>query len=141
MLVSSFETGGVAACVGTGIASDTLITLVPRLPIIRCSGRLLLSLVYLTVACFALERLLTGSTEDLRWACILLGISTYGNINIMGMLAVESAPRHLSGTAHAFVALASQGGSIMLVCARVADLYSVGGALAGTACFSGRAPL
>lgn len=43
----------------------------------------------------------------------LLGASLYGPIAIYGVVATESAPDHLSGTAHAIVALAANLGAII----------------------------
>ena len=40
---------------------------------------------------------------------ILLGASMFGPISIYGIVASESFPAHLSGTAHAVVALAANG--------------------------------
>lgn len=40
---------------------------------------------------------------------MILGASMFGPISIYGIVASESFPAHLSGTAHAIVALAANG--------------------------------
>lgn len=41
----------------------------------------------------------------------LMGCSIYGPISLYGVMAMESAPVHLSGTSHAMAALAANGRS------------------------------
>ncbi|KAG0720442.1 Glucose-6-phosphate exchanger SLC37A4 [Chionoecetes opilio] len=61
----------------------------------------------------------------------VLGASMFGPISIYGIVASESFPAHLSGTAHAFVALAANVGAVLAgwPLSRVARAWSWAGVL------------
>ena len=71
----------------------------------------ILMMIGVAVCLHLLYFLVTPETSKFTIASIgfVLGICLYGPIALFGILATESAPPHLSGTAHAIVALSANG--------------------------------
>lgn len=114
--VSCFETGGMAGSFTTGYITDLYMAkmLSQNSPesIRRSNPRMIVSIAYIIATVLGLQTLVT-SDMMLPGVAFILGFALYGNINIFGIVATESAPIHLSGTSHSIVSLAANVGAVM----------------------------
>ncbi|XP_042238380.1 glucose-6-phosphate exchanger SLC37A4-like isoform X1 [Homarus americanus] len=129
---SAMETGGFFGGILAGILTDKISNKVN----LRGNGRLMVAasfMVACTVGVHSLRTFLTPSTSQVVVSGVgmLLGASMFGPISIYGIVASESFPAHLSGTAHAVVALAANVGAVVAgwPLSWVARTWSWGGVL------------
>ena len=81
-----------------------------------CSPRLLISILFLLASAISLHYTIIVSDRFLLPSAFVLGAAVYGNINIFGVVATESAPTSVSGSSHAIVALGAQGDVYFYLC-------------------------
>lgn len=125
---SSLETGGFFGGVASGYITDWLLKRSrrensnPRMPVAFWFTAGLVAGLH--ILCFWVME----DTSQLFVSSLgfYLGMCFYGAISIFGVVAAETAPPHLSGTAHAFVALAGNVGAIVsgLPFSYIAKLYN-----------------
>ncbi|XP_068248384.1 glucose-6-phosphate exchanger SLC37A4-like [Palaemon carinicauda] len=111
---SAMETGGFFGGILAGIVTDRIASKLK----IRGNPRLIVASVFMlgcAVGLHLLNYILTISTSQIFVSSVgvLLGASMFGPISIYGIVASESFPAHLSGTAHAVVALAANVGAVV----------------------------
>ncbi|KAK4309352.1 hypothetical protein Pmani_019013 [Petrolisthes manimaculis] len=107
---SAMETGGFFGGILAGILTDRLASKIR----VRGNIRLMVAsgfMLVCAVAVHVLRSFLTIHTSQIVVSGVgmVLGASMFGPISIYGIVASESFPAHLSGTAHAIVALAANG--------------------------------
>uniref|UniRef100_A0A915HHT6 Major facilitator superfamily (MFS) profile domain-containing protein n=1 Tax=Romanomermis culicivorax TaxID=13658 RepID=A0A915HHT6_ROMCU len=107
--ISAFETGGMIGNFATGYLTDICVS---KMPNSKSSPRMIVVLVYMVASVLALQTL-TTSNAALPLVAFVLGCSLYGNINLFGLLATESAPVYLSGTSHSIVSLTANIGAVI----------------------------
>lgn len=77
---------------------------------------------------FLMTNIISPSSSQMMLSCVGFGLGAclFACIAIFGIVASESYPAHLSGTAHAIVALAANVGAILsgLPCSYIAEVYS-----------------
>jgi len=127
--ISSIETGGFCGGVAAGYFTDWLMKKAKRNP---TSGnpRMKAAVVFMigvAVHLFLLTNIVTSSSSQFVLTSIGfgLGVFLFASIAIFGIVASESYPAHLSGTAHAIVALSANVGAILsgLPCSYLAQVY------------------
>lgn len=111
---SAMETGGFFGGILAGIVTDRIASKLK----IKGNPRLIVASVFMlacAVGLHLLNYILTISTSQIFVSSVgfLLGASMFGPISIYGIVASESFPAHLSGTAHAVVALAANVGAVV----------------------------
>lgn len=111
---SAMETGGFFGGILAGVLTDKLSSKMK----IQGNPRLLVASVFMGTCVAGLHLLnyiLTTNTSQVLVSSVgfLLGASMFGPISIYGIVASESFPAHLSGTAHAVVALAANVGAVI----------------------------
>ncbi|KAK7068885.1 hypothetical protein SK128_026548 [Halocaridina rubra] len=111
---SALETGGFFGGILAGIITDRFSSKIR----IQGNPRLLVASVFMFLCAAGLHvmnYILAASTSQMfvSGAGFLLGASMFGPISIYGIVASESFPAHLSGTAHAVVALAANVGAVV----------------------------
>ncbi|XP_015783348.1 glucose-6-phosphate exchanger SLC37A4 [Tetranychus urticae] len=128
---SSIESGGFVGSIFAGWLTDVYLKLRKEKNTVK--GRMpvaILMMIGLAVCFHLLYFQITPDTTKFTIASIgfVLGACLYGPIALFGILATESAPLHLSGTAHAIVALSANVGAIIsgLPFSYVAAFYSWG---------------
>ncbi|XP_045613953.1 glucose-6-phosphate exchanger SLC37A4-like isoform X1 [Procambarus clarkii] len=110
---SALETGGFFGGILAGVLTDKMASTVSM----RGNARLMVAASFM-VACAAglhfLRVFLTPHTSQMvvSGVGVVLGASMFGPISIYGIVASETFPAHLSGTAHAVVALAANVGAV-----------------------------
>ncbi|XP_076064661.1 glucose-6-phosphate exchanger SLC37A4-like [Oratosquilla oratoria] len=127
---SALETGGFCGGILAGVVTDRMSSL--RLG--KINPRLLVAAGFMALCGVGLHLLQHNLTEETSQVLVssvgfLLGASMFGPISIFGIVASESYPTHLSGTAHAVVALAANVGAISAgwPLSQVARVYSWSG--------------
>ncbi|KAK4309353.1 hypothetical protein Pmani_019014 [Petrolisthes manimaculis] len=110
---SAMETGGFFGGILAGILTDRLASKIR----VRGNIRLMVAsgfMLVCAVAVHVLRSFLTIHTSQIVVSGVgmVLGASMFGPISIYGIVASESFPAHLSGTAHAIVALAANVGAV-----------------------------
>lgn len=112
--VSAMETGGFFGGILAGVLTDRIASKVK----VRANVRLLVAAAFMCMCCaglYVLTFVLTSASSQVLVSGVgaVLGASMFGPISIYGIVASESFPAHLSGTAHAFVALAANVGAVL----------------------------
>lgn len=112
---SSLESGGFFGGVASGYITDYLLTRPKTGP---GSPRMPVAFLFTVGVALGLHLLKFWVSEDTSQFFIsslgfFLGLNFYGSISIFGVVAAETAPPNLSGTAHAIVALAANLGAVM----------------------------
>lgn len=112
--VSAMETGGFFGGILAGVLTDRIASKVK----VQANVRLLVAAAFMCVCCaglYVLTFVLTPASSQVVVSGVgaVLGASMFGPISIYGIVASESFPAHLSGTAHAFVALAANVGAVL----------------------------
>ncbi|XP_076823137.1 glucose-6-phosphate exchanger SLC37A4-like [Clavelina lepadiformis] len=109
VFIAWYEFGGVFGSVFTGYLSDLLVSTFgvksrghPRHLIVICWNVVLLLSLHLLRSVQEVESLAT-TTLVLGF---VIGFCVYGNISMCGVLAIENSANDISGTSHAFCALA-----------------------------------
>lgn len=107
---SSLETGGFVGGIVAGWLTDIVIRFQKQKNLV--SGRIPVSILFmsgLTVCCHLLYFQVDSNSSPYLITTIgfIVGACVCGPIALFGIIATETAPVHLSGTAHAFVALAA----------------------------------
>ncbi|XP_064602911.1 glucose-6-phosphate exchanger SLC37A4-like [Liolophura sinensis] len=132
---SSQEIGGVVGSLIAGYASDKIVKFQSLQQ--TGSGRIIVVLINSVIITISLVILVTVVTETTSQLVIsgvgfCLGFSLYGSIALYGVMAVESAPLHVSGSAYSIVAASANVGMILagLPLSWVASLYQWEGAFA-----------
>lgn len=128
---SSIETGGFVGSILAGWLTDVFLRMRNEKNTVK--GRMPVAILMMAgvAACFHLLYFnVDQSTSRFMIVTLgfVLGACLYGPIALFGILATESSPPHLSGTAHAIVALAANCGAIIsgLPFSYVAKSYSWG---------------
>lgn len=117
--VSSVETGGFFGGVIAGYLTDLVLKQqLKRGKTAVGNPRMKVGIVFMlgVAVCLHLLTSFVEPTSSKLWIVSIgsvLGACLYGPIAIYGVVATESAPSHLSGTAHAIVALAANVGAIV----------------------------
>ncbi|XP_067137595.1 glucose-6-phosphate exchanger SLC37A4-like [Centruroides vittatus] len=132
--VSSVETGGFFGGVLAGYLTDWVLkNELKKNRKTKGNSRMKVGIVFTVGAlgCLHLLKFYVNENSSKLWITsigMMLGACYYGPIAIYGVVATESAPSHLSGTAHAIVALAANVGAIVsgLPFSLVAKSYSWG---------------
>ncbi|XP_042866327.1 glucose-6-phosphate exchanger SLC37A4-like [Penaeus japonicus] len=111
---SAIETGGFIGGILAGVITDKM----ARRLRINGNVRLMVAASFMVACATGLHLLcyhLTSQSSQLTISAVgvLLGASMFGPISIYGIVASESFPAHLSGTAHAVVALAANVGAVV----------------------------
>ncbi|XP_014670028.1 PREDICTED: glucose-6-phosphate translocase-like [Priapulus caudatus] len=133
--ISSVETGGVIGSVIAGYLTDWLVRRKKsRGDTSDSSPRMIGVLIFVGVVFTLFHALVYIVNKDSSEVLITgvgfcIGLCLYGAICIFGVVASECAPTHLSGTSHAFVALAANLGGMLagLPLAYVAKHYNWSG--------------
>uniref|UniRef100_T1JBE0 Major facilitator superfamily (MFS) profile domain-containing protein n=1 Tax=Strigamia maritima TaxID=126957 RepID=T1JBE0_STRMM len=112
---SSLETGGFVGGVASGYITDWLMSR-PHNP--NRSPRMPIAFAFTVGLAIGLHVFIFWVNETSTQLFITstgfwLGACMYGSISIFGVVAAETTPPHLSGTAHAVVALAANMGGVM----------------------------
>ena len=107
---SSLETGGFLGGIVAGWITDIVIRLQKQKNFV--SGRIPVAIVFmsgLTFCCHLLYFNINSNSSSFFIALIgfIMGACVCGPIALFGIVATETGPSHLSGAAHAFVALAA----------------------------------
>ncbi|XP_045137855.1 glucose-6-phosphate exchanger SLC37A4-like [Portunus trituberculatus] len=130
--VSAMETGGFFGGILAGVLTDRIASKVK----VQANVRLLVAAAFISMCCaglYVLTFVLTSASSQVLVSGVgaVLGASMFGPISIYGIVASESFPAHLSGTAHAFVALAANVGAVLAgwPLSQVARLWSWRGVL------------
>ncbi|XP_063852995.1 glucose-6-phosphate exchanger SLC37A4-like isoform X2 [Scylla paramamosain] len=130
--VSAMETGGFFGGILAGVLTDRIASKVK----VQANVRLLVAAAFMCACCaglYVLSFVLTPASSQVVVSGVgaVLGASMFGPISIYGIVASESFPAHLSGTAHAFVALAANVGAVLAgwPLSRVARVWSWRGVL------------
>ncbi|XP_023212417.1 glucose-6-phosphate exchanger SLC37A4-like isoform X2 [Centruroides sculpturatus] len=132
--VSSVETGGFFGGVLAGYLTDWVLKKeLKKNHKAKGNPRMKVGIIFTAGAlgCLHLLKYFVNENSSKLWITsigMMLGACYYGPIAIYGVVATESAPSHLSGTAHAIVALAANIGAIVsgLPFSLVAKSYSWG---------------
>nr|XP_027211284.1 glucose-6-phosphate exchanger SLC37A4-like [Penaeus vannamei] len=111
---SAIETGGFMGGILAGVITDKMarkLRIVGNVRLMVAAGFMVACAVGLHLLCY----LLSPQSSQLLVSAVgvLLGASMFGPISIYGIVASESFPAHLSGTAHAVVALAANVGAVV----------------------------
>ncbi|XP_063597005.1 glucose-6-phosphate exchanger SLC37A4-like [Penaeus indicus] len=111
---SAIETGGFIGGILAGVITDKMarrLRIVGNVRLMVAAGFMVACAVGLHLLCY----LLSPQSSQLLVSAVgvLLGASMFGPISIYGIVASESFPAHLSGTAHAVVALAANVGAVV----------------------------
>lgn len=129
---SAMETGGFFGGILAGVVTDRIAAKIK----VRANVRLLVAAAFMCMCCaglYILGAVLTPTSSQVVVSAVgaVLGASMFGPISIYGIVASESFPAHLSGTAHAFVALAANVGAVLAgwPLSRVARVWSWGGVM------------
>ncbi|XP_074600667.1 glucose-6-phosphate exchanger SLC37A4-like isoform X2 [Brevipalpus obovatus] len=128
---SSLETGGFVGSILSGWLTDLYLRVRNETNTVK--GRMPVAIIMMAGVAVCFHLLYFNVHEHTSRFLIaalgfVLGACLYGPIALFGILATESAPPHLSGTAHAIVALAANVGAIIsgLPFSYVAKSYSWG---------------
>ncbi|XP_071513706.1 glucose-6-phosphate exchanger SLC37A4-like isoform X1 [Panulirus ornatus] len=111
---SAMETGGFFGGILAGILTDKMASKAN----VRGNARLMVAAAFMVMCAAGVHLLRTFLTPHTSQAMVsgvgmVLGASMFGPISIYGIVASESFPAHLSGTAHAVVALAANVGAVV----------------------------
>jgi len=112
---SALETGGFIGGVASGYITDWLLSRPHQGP---GSPRMPIAFLFTVGVGAGLHGLCFNVHDDTSQLYIsslgcFLGACLYGSISIFGVVAAEAAPTHLSGSAHAIVALAANIGAVI----------------------------
>lgn len=132
--VSSVETGGFFGGILAGYLTDWVLKKQLKGKQTKIGNpRMKVGIVFMAgvLGCLHLLKFTVNEDSSKVWITSIgmtLGACLYGPIAIYGVVATESAPSHLSGTAHAIVALAANIGAIVsgLPFSLIAKYYSWG---------------
>lgn len=110
---SAMETGGFFGGILAGLLTDKMVRKVKT----RGNARLMVAATFMVTCAAGVHVMRASLTPHTSQAVVsvvgmVLGASMYGPISIYGIVASESFPTHLSGTAHAVVALAANVGAV-----------------------------
>ncbi|XP_072162958.1 glucose-6-phosphate exchanger SLC37A4-like [Diadema setosum] len=113
---SAYSLGAIVGSITSGFITDNLVARVSR----RSRGTprypwLLLMVAINLLFIYLLRNYIHASSyqEVILIVGLFLGVSQYSCVTLYGIITIESAPTHLSGTAHAFAALAANVGAIL----------------------------
>lgn len=116
IFVSSFETGGIAGSVLAGYVADKLVAL-KKGDDLRGSPRVTVCIAFIIICLISQASLILIPQDQAQgWITVVgfaLGVGIYGPCSLYGVMAIEAAPTHLAGAAHATVALAANVGAVM----------------------------
>ncbi|KAI0229837.1 Glucose-6-phosphate exchanger SLC37A4 [Lamellibrachia satsuma] len=116
IFVSSFETGGIAGSVMAGYVADKMVAM-RKGDDIRGSPRTTVCIAFILICLVSQGSLILIPQENAHvWITVVgfvLGVGIYGPCSLYGVMAIEAAPTHLAGAAHATVALAANVGAVM----------------------------
>ncbi|KAK2146144.1 hypothetical protein LSH36_629g01017 [Paralvinella palmiformis] len=115
--ISALETGGFVGAIAAGFLGDKLVAMSRRNDI-RGTPRMLVAVGFLVVCTISIHCLIftIGPHTPQLWITFVgffLGFGLYGPVSLYGVMAIEAAPTHLSGTSHAIVALSANIGAIL----------------------------
>ncbi|GFT90998.1 glucose-6-phosphate exchanger SLC37A4 [Nephila pilipes] len=123
IFTSSFEGGGFLGKITAGYLTDHLIRRQAMKPdpnkrFSRSSCRLSVAIFFMICSVMIIQAMQSIVTESSSLVGIVslsfvLGTTLYGPITIFGIVASESAPPHLSGSAHAVASLAGNVGAMI----------------------------
>lgn len=117
LFISSLEVGGIIGSILAGYLADKLVALSQR-DDVQGTPRMTVATVYVFIylaGLHCLSFLVTSGTSQV-WIMAVgftMGFGIYGPVSLYGVMAIEAAPTHLSGTSHAIVSLASNIGAIL----------------------------
>ncbi|KAL5017162.1 hypothetical protein ScPMuIL_006751 [Solemya velum] len=114
--LSSLEVGGIIGSILAGYASDYLISKKFYRGRVRCRLLVVMWLeLLLALSLYLFIFQISPDSSKLLTSSIGFGIgfSVYGSISLFGVIAMESAPDHLSGTTHAISSLFASGGQVL----------------------------
>lgn len=117
LFISSLEVGGIIGSILAGYIADRLVATSQR-DDVQGTPRMTVAMVYVVIyisGLHALTFLVNGGTSQLLIMLVgfVMGFGIYGPVSLYGVMAIEAAPTHLSGTSHAIVSLASNIGAIL----------------------------
>ncbi|GFY69174.1 glucose-6-phosphate exchanger SLC37A4 [Trichonephila inaurata madagascariensis] len=123
VFTSSLESGGFLGRITAGYLTDHLIQRQamksdPSKRFSTSSCRLAVALFFMISNVIIIQAIQSTITESSSLAVIMsfgfvLGTTLYGPITVFGIVASESAPAHLSGSAHAVASLAGNVGAMI----------------------------
>ncbi|GAB6033364.1 hypothetical protein CHUAL_013129 [Chamberlinius hualienensis] len=110
VFIGNVEIGGIIGTIASGYVSELVMKSKNGKSLYQESRRLMTVVLFMTGLCVSMTLLclINGSSPKIIIMIIgfILGASTYGPINISGIVSSQSVPQHMSGTFHAFFALA-----------------------------------
>jgi MFS transporter, OPA family, solute carrier family 37 (glycerol-6-phosphate transporter), member 4 len=117
LFISSLEVGGIIGSILAGYIADRLVATSQR-DDVQGTPRMTVATVYVVIyisGLHALTFLVSGGSSQLLIMGVgfVMGFGIYGPVSLYGVMAIEAAPTHLSGTSHAIVSLASNIGAIL----------------------------
>ncbi|KAG8192200.1 hypothetical protein JTE90_009962 [Oedothorax gibbosus] len=128
---SSIESGGLLGRITVGYVTDRLIQRYTSKGSSPLNIRLSVAVAFMLGSVPLLHALRVTVTEDssnvwITFLGFMIGALLYGPISIIGIVSVESAPAHLSGSSNAIASLAGNIGAIIsgFPCCYLAEKYS-----------------
>jgi len=126
--ISAIETGGFFGGIAAGYVTDWLMKRSGK----RSGNPRMFAAIWFMAGVaahlFFMTNFISQSSSQVVLSCIGFGLGAclFACIAIFGIVASESYPAHLSGTAHAIVALAANVGAILsgLPCSYIAEVYN-----------------
>eukprot|EP00914_Ancora_sagittata_P000335 GHVO01000946.1.p1 GENE.GHVO01000946.1~~GHVO01000946.1.p1 ORF type:complete len:417 (+),score=18.11 GHVO01000946.1:1-1251(+) len=117
LFISSLEMGGIIGSVAAGYIADKMVAM-SRREDTKGSPRMTVTLGFVILFTSALHLFLFHVNSTTPQVVIMIigfiiGFGLYGPISLYGVMAIEAAPSHLTGTSHAIVSLAANIGAIL----------------------------